>query len=36
MKIIEGTENAMIDDAGMPVVGECWLVVNMKVVRLMC
>jgi hypothetical protein len=35
MKIIEGTENAMVDDAGMLVVGECWLV-NMKVVCLTC
>jgi hypothetical protein len=24
MKIIEGTENAMVDDAGMLVVGERW------------
>jgi hypothetical protein len=35
MKIIEGTENAMVDDAGMLVVGECWLVGNMKVACLM-
>lgn len=36
MKIIEGTENAMVDDAGMLVVAGCWLVGNMKVVYLMC
>jgi hypothetical protein len=35
MKIIEGTENAMVDDAGM-LVGECWLAGNMKAVALMC
>jgi hypothetical protein len=36
MKIIEGTGNAMVDDAGILDVGECWLVGNMKVVCLMC
>jgi hypothetical protein len=35
MKIIEGTENAMVDDAGM-LVGERWLVGNMKAVGLIC
>ena len=35
MKIIEGTENAMVDDAGM-LVGESWLVGNMKVEYSMC
>lgn len=33
MKIIEGTENAMVDDAGMLVVEKrCWLKGNMKAV----
>jgi hypothetical protein len=33
MKIIEGTENAMVDDAGMLVVEKrYWLEVNMKAV----
>jgi len=36
VKIIEGTENAMVGDAGMLVVGECWLVGNMKAEWLMC
>jgi hypothetical protein len=35
MMIIEGTENAMVDDDGM-LVGERWLAENMKAVRLMC
>lgn len=34
MKIIEGTGNAMVDDAGM-LVGGRWFERNMKVVRLM-
>jgi hypothetical protein len=35
MKIIEGTENAMVDDAGM-LVGERWLAGNMTAVALIC
>jgi hypothetical protein len=36
MKIIEGTENAMIDDAGMLVVVEKgWMAERMKAVGLM-
>jgi hypothetical protein len=34
MKIIEGTENAMVDDDGM-LVGQRWLARNMKAVGLM-
>jgi len=37
MKIIEGTENAMVGDAGMLVVGrKRWLAGNMKFVWMMC